>query len=204
MMILGFAICSNQYLIKTHTQNIESLKILEQYTDSTLYNQTPFKPDLRVVYQQISQLKHEQLVLSSLLDKLSVIIFIFIFIQLLSIFYLTFNYKLSSFDGLFFSLFPIISGCFILIGLNYFNHQFTSGENANNQLIKSIYYLMFITTPLFSFIGYQLNKKEITLHVNQLKWINYLCLALLIISITMVIISMFGLFLVPDLSNFKN
>jgi hypothetical protein len=144
MMILGFAICSNQYLIKTHTQNIESLKILEQYTDSTFYNQTPFKPDLRVVYQQISQLKHEQLVLSSLLDKLSVIIFIFIFIQLLSIFYLTFNYKLSSFDGLFFSLFPIISGCFILIGLNYFNHQFTSGENANNQLIKSIYYLMFM------------------------------------------------------------
>lgn len=204
MTLLGLIFFSNQYLSNTYRNNHFSIRILEQYTQPEFYTQSPFKPNLQVVHQQISQLKDQQNQLNSALNKFGLIYRIFIVIQLIALFYLTFKYKPSAFDGILVSSFPLISACFILMVSGYFNHQFLEGERANDQLIRSTFYLLFISTPIFSYAGFQLNNREIQHNLHQQKWMSYLCLVFFIISSAGLIISLFGLLLVPDISNFKN
>lgn len=157
-----------------------------------------------MVHLQISQLKDQQNQLNTALNKFGLTYKIFIIFQLIAVFYLTFKYKPSAFDGILVNSYPLISACFILMLLGYLNHQFLDGERANDQLIKSTYYLFFIATPIFSYAGFRLNNREIQLNLHQQKWVSYLCKGLLLISMVVVIISMFGILLVPDISNFKN
>lgn len=204
MMLLGLTFFSNQYISKSYRNHLFSIRLLEKYTQREFYAQSPFKPYLQMVQQQISQLEAEQLLIKSALNRFGLIITILIITQLVALFYLTFNYKPSAYDGILVSLFPLIFATFILMILSYLNHHFMEGERANDQLIKSIYYLLFVASPIFSYAGFRLNSKEIKLHLHQQKWMGYLCKGLLIISMVVVIISMFGILLVPDISNFKN
>lgn len=203
MMIVGLTLFSNQYLNNSYQNNYYSISLLEQYTNHEFYTQSSFKPDLKMVRQQIDELKTEQTLIKTTLYKLGLMNTI-LTIVLIAIFYFMFNYKLSAYDGILVSLFPLIFAAFILMGLSYLNHQFIEGERANDQLIKSIYYLLFVASPIFSYAGLRLNIREIKLHLHQQKWISYLCKGLLIIFTVVLIISMFGILLVPDISNFKN
>ncbi len=203
-MLLGLIFFSNQYLSNTYMNNHFSIRLLEQYTQPGLYTQSPFKPNLQMVHQQISQLRAEKKQLNTTLHKSRLIYKIFIIIQLIAFFYLTFKYKPSAFDGILVCSFPLISASFILMEFGYLNNYFLEGERANDQLINSTFYLLFIFTPIFSYAGFQLNNREIQHKLHQQKWMSYLCLVFFIISSAVLIISLFGLLLVPDISNFKN
>lgn len=204
MMILGLTLSTNQYLSNTYRNNHFSIRLLEQYTQREFYTQSPFKPDLQMVHHQISQLEAEQLLINCALNRFGLINTVLIITQLIALFYLTFNYKPSAYDGILVSLFPLIFATFILMILSYLNHHFMEAERANDQLIKSIYYLLFVASPIFSYAGFHINNKEFKLNLHQQKWMGYLCKGLLIIFTVVLIISMFGILLVPDISNFKN
>lgn len=204
MMIVGLTLFSNQYLNDSYQNNYYSISLLEQYTNHEFYTQSSFKPDLKMVRQQIDELKTEQTLIKTTLYKLGLMNTILTIVLLIAIFYFMFNYKLSAYDGILVSLFPLIFAAFILMGLSYLNHQFIEGERANDQLIKSIYYLLFVASPIFSYLGFRLNSIEFKLNLHQQTWINYLCLGFFIVSTVVVIFTMFGLLLIPDISNFKN
>ncbi len=204
MMTLGLTLSTNQYLSNTNRNNRFSIRLLEKYTQREFYAQSPFKPDLQMVQQQISQLEAEQRIINSALNRFGLINTVLMITQLVALFYLTFNYKPSAYDGILVSLFPLICATFILLILSYLNHHFMEGERTNNQLIKSIYYLLFVASPIFSYLGFCLNSIEFKLNLHQQKWINYLCLGFFIVSTVVVIFTMFGLLLIPDISNFKN
>ena len=204
LVVLGLTLFSNHYLDNSYQNNHYSIDLLGQYTQNEFYTQSPFKPDLKLVYLKIEQLKTEQIQIKTKLYYLGLLNIGLIIVLLVAIFYFTFNCKLSAYDGILVSLFPLICATFILLILSYLNHHFMEGERTNNQLIKSIYYLLFVASPIFSYLGFRLNSIEFKLNLHQQKWINYLCLGFFIVSTVVVIFTMFGLLLIPDISNFKN
>ena len=204
LVVLGLTLFSNHYLDNSYQNSHYSIDLLGQYTQNEFYTQSPFKPDLKLVYLQIEQLKTEQIQIKTKLYYLGFLNIGLIIVLLVAIFYFTFNYKLSAYDGILVSLFPLICATFILMIFSYLNHHFMEGERSNNQLIKSIYYLLFVASPIFSYLGFRLNRIEFKLNLHQQTWINYLCLGFFIVSTVVVIFTMFGLLLIPDISNFKN
>jgi hypothetical protein len=201
-MIPRLTLFSKQYLGNKNKHY--SIRLLEKYTQSEFYPQKPFKPDLKMVRQQIGQLKTKQNLVKRTLHKLGLMNSTLIIIQLLAIFYFTFNYQLSAYDGILVSLFPLICASFILMLLRYLNHHFMEVEKANHQLIKSTYHFLFVSSQIFSYLGFRLNSIEIKLNLHQQIWISYLYLGFFIVSSAVIIFTMFGLLLVPYISNFKN
>ena len=135
LVVLGLTLFSNHYLDNSYQNNHYSIDLLGQYTQNEFYTQSPFKPDLKLVYLQIEQLKTEQIQIKTKLYYLGFLNIGLIIVLLVAIFYFTFNCKLSAYDGILVSLFPLICATFIFMILSYLNHHFMEGERSNNQLI---------------------------------------------------------------------
>jgi hypothetical protein len=200
LLLLVLVIFTKYHLTKTNLNNHFSINLLEEYLKDETNNVSVFKPNLLKVNQQIKQLKAEQVSINHSLKIINPLVII----QMLVLLRFVLHFKIRKLDGLVVSLFTLLVACSIFIVFKGLDHFYLEGSRANNSLTKQIYYSLSMLFPIFCFSGYFLNQQEIKLGYHQYKWISTLLLSVGIILGVIILISGFGLFLVPDLSNFKN
>ena len=204
LILLLLVLFTKYHLTKTNLNNHFSINLLEEYLKDETNNVSVFKPNLLKVNKQIKQLKAEHVSINYSLKIINPVVIILFIIQMLVLLHFVLHFKIRKLDGLLVFLFTVLLACCIFIVFKGLDHFYLEGSRANNSLIKQIYYSLSMLFPIFCFSGFFLNQQEIKLGYHQYNWISTLLLSIGIIFGVIILISGFGLFLVPDLSNFKN
>jgi hypothetical protein len=204
LLLLVLVLFTKYHLTKTNLNNHFSINLLEEYLNDETNNVSVFKPNLLKVNKQIKQLKAEHVSINYSLKIINPVVIILFIIQMLVLLHFVLHFKIRKLDGLLVFLFTVLLACSIFIVFKGLDHFYLEGSRANNSLIKQIYYSLSMLFPIFCFSGFFLNQQEIKLGYHQYNWISTLLLSIGIIFGVIILISGFGLFLVPDLSNFKN